>query len=81
MSQINAGHIFPPYFTNIHCDVAFHLRFSLASGLFRSGFPTKVYDDDDDDDDDDDGGGGGEVMLQLTIVSQSVLASSPFRDS
>jgi hypothetical protein len=36
LSQINPVHTFPPYFPKIH------LRLGLQSGLFRSGFPTKI---------------------------------------
>jgi len=35
-------HNFPPYFPKIHCNVIFSFTPSLTSGLFPSGFPTKI---------------------------------------
>jgi hypothetical protein len=40
-SQLNAVHIFTPYFFKTHFNTI-HLRLGLQSGLFPSGFPAKI---------------------------------------
>jgi hypothetical protein len=42
LSQINSVHTAPPYLTKIHFNIILHLCLSLPSGLFSSGFPTKI---------------------------------------
>jgi hypothetical protein len=42
LSQINPVHTTPSYLSKIHSNIISHLRLGLSSGLFPSGFPTKI---------------------------------------
>jgi hypothetical protein len=42
LSQTNSVHTIPPYFYNTHFTSPSHLHLGLPSGLFPSGFPTKI---------------------------------------
>jgi hypothetical protein len=42
LSQMNPVHAFPPYFPKIHSSISLPSTRSLLSGLFPSGFPTKI---------------------------------------
>jgi hypothetical protein len=42
LSQINPVHTSPSYLYKVHLNISLHLRLGLSSGLFPSGFPTKI---------------------------------------
>jgi hypothetical protein len=44
LSHKNSVHILAPYLPKIHSNIILssHLRVALPSGLFPSGFPTKI---------------------------------------
>jgi hypothetical protein len=42
LSQINPVHTTPSYLSKNHLNISSHLRLGLPSGLFPSGFPTKI---------------------------------------
>jgi len=42
LSQMNSNHHFPSYFLKIYSYSSSHLHLGLPTGLFPSGFPTKV---------------------------------------
>jgi len=42
MSQMNPVHTLSPYLFNIHLILSFHICQGLASGLFPSGFLTRI---------------------------------------
>jgi hypothetical protein len=42
LSEINAVHTTPTYYSKIYFNIIPHLGLGLPSGLFPSGFPTKI---------------------------------------
>jgi hypothetical protein len=43
LSQLNSVHTPTSHFLKTHLKIISHLRLGLSSGLFPSGFPTKIY--------------------------------------
>jgi hypothetical protein len=42
LGQLNPIHTFPPYFSKLHSNITLLLLLGLLSGLFPSGFQTKI---------------------------------------